>query len=107
MSQISIGFQFGGQAYSQIVFFKDKRDYDEFTSENFEFGAGASAVALTAGAQAQAGSAGASSSLGSDADSTEQSKAAYRRGMAVMTLAKGGLMYEAVIAGQKYSFRPL
>ena len=107
MTQLSIGFQVGGQAYSQIIFFQDKRSFEEFTSGNFEFSADASAVALTASVQAQAGSTGTSSSLGTDADSTKQNKAKYRKGMAVMTLAKGGLMYEAAIAGQKYSYKKI
>lgn len=107
MSQLSLGFQAGGQAYSQIVFFKDKRAFDEFTSGNFEFGAGASAVAITAAAQAQAGSTGVSSSVGTDADSTKQNKAIYRKGMAVMTLAKGGLMYEAPLQGKNMTISPL
>jgi uncharacterized membrane protein len=50
MTQVSFGLQAGGQAYSQIIFFEDKRAFDEFTSGNFEFGAGVSAVAITAGA---------------------------------------------------------
>jgi lipid-binding SYLF domain-containing protein len=54
----SIGFQIGGEAFSQIIFFEDKRAYDEFTSGNFEFDATAQAVVITAGAQAQAGTAG-------------------------------------------------
>lgn len=107
MTQLSIGFQAGGQAYSQIIFFQDKRAFDEFTSGNFEFGAGASAVALTIAAQAQAGTSGVSSSAGTDAEATKQNKANYVKGMAVMTLAKGGLMYEAAIAGQKYNYKPL
>lgn len=106
VSQLSVGFQAGGQAYSQIIFLKDKRAFDEFTSGNFEFGAGASAVAITAAVQAQAGSTGVSSSVGTDANSTKQNKAKYRKGMAVMTLAKGGLMYEAALAGQKYNYTP-
>jgi lipid-binding SYLF domain-containing protein len=57
MTQITVGLQLGGQAYSQIIFFQDKRAFDEFTSGNFEFGAQATAVAITAGAQAQAGTA--------------------------------------------------
>jgi len=107
MSQLSFGFQLGGQVYSQIVFFQDKRSFDEFTSGNFEFSADASAVALTAAAQAQAGSSGISSSQGTDADSTNQNKAIYHKGMAVMVLTKGGFMYEAVLAGQKYSYKAL
>src|SRR3984957_4754761 len=55
MSQVSVGFQAGGKAYSQIIFFEDKRSMDEFESGNFEFAAGASAVAITAGASARAG----------------------------------------------------
>jgi len=47
MTQVSVGFQAGGQAYSQIVFFQDKRAFDEFTSHDFEFGADANAVAIT------------------------------------------------------------
>lgn len=104
MTQLSIGFQLGGQVYSQIVFFQDKRSFDEFTTGNFEFSAGASAVALTVAAQAQAGSSGVSSSQGTDSNSTKQNKAKYHKGMAVMTLTKGGLMYEAALAGQKYSY---
>lgn len=51
MSQVSYGLQLGGQSYSQIIFFKDDRAYNDFSSGNFEFGAQASAVALTAGLQ--------------------------------------------------------
>src|SRR5215831_12200328 len=58
MTQVTVGFQFGGQAYSQIIFFEDKRAFDEFTSGHFEFGAQATAVAITAGASAQAGTGG-------------------------------------------------
>ena len=60
MTQLTIGFQLGGQAFSQIIFFEDKRAYEEFISGNFEFGAQASAVAITARAQARAGTTGAS-----------------------------------------------
>jgi lipid-binding SYLF domain-containing protein len=105
MAQVSIGFQFGGQAYSQIIFFEDKRAYDEFTSGEFEFGAGASAVAITAGVQAQSGTTGTQASLGTGADHSKATATNYTNGMAVLTLAKGGLMYEAVLAGQKYKFK--
>lgn len=104
MTQVSFGFQLGGQVYSQIVFFQDKRSFEEFTSGNFEFSAGASAVALTAAAQAQLGSSGISSSQGTDSSSTKQNKSIYHKGMAVLLLTKGGLMYEAALAGQKYSY---
>src|SRR5512145_1344356 len=62
LTQLSIGLQAGAQAYSEIIFFEDKRAFDEFSSGNFEFGAQASAVAITAGASVQLGSTGASAS---------------------------------------------
>ncbi len=61
MVQVSVGFQLGGQVYSQIIFFENESSFKEFTSGNFEFGADASAVAITASVQAQAGTKGASS----------------------------------------------
>lgn len=106
MTQLSIGWQLGGQAYSQIIFFEDKRAYTEFTSGNFEFGAQASAVAITAGAQAQAGTGGATASASPGGSAGAQAKTNYHKGMAVFTRAKGGLMYEAAIGGQKFSFKP-
>ena len=85
LTQVSIGFQLGGQAFVEIIFFKDKHTLNDFTDGNFELGAQASAVALKAGVSA-------------DAD--------YSNGVAVFTAPKQGLMYEAVIAGQKFSFDP-
>jgi lipid-binding SYLF domain-containing protein len=105
MTQLSIGFQLGAQGYSQIVFFEDKRAFDEFTSGDFEFGAQASAVAITAGASASASTAGASAGAsGGKRDATTVGD--YHKGMAVFTVAKGGLMYEASVAGQKFSYTP-
>ena len=107
MTQLTIGWQLGGQAYSQIIFFEDKRAYQEFTSGNFEFGAQASAVAITAGAQAQAGTTGAAASASPGGSAGKQAATKYQKGMAVFTRAKGGLMYEAAIGGQKFSFEPI
>jgi len=102
MGQITIGFQLGGQAYSQIILFKNADTYNEFTRGEFEFGADATAVALTYGAQAGAGTKGASASAGDT-----KAVGMWKRGMAVFTLAKGGLMYEASIGGQKFNFKAL
>ena len=102
----SIGWQLGGQAFSQMIFFKDKRAYDEFTSGNFEFDATASAVAITAGAQAKAGTEGASAGASAGPATGAQAKTSYHKGMVVFTHAKGGLMYEASIGGQKFTFKP-
>jgi lipid-binding SYLF domain-containing protein len=104
MNQVSVGLQFGGQAYSQIIFLEDKRAFDESTSGNFEFGAQATAVALTAGASAQAGTGGTSAGA-SGSQSHANTSGSYQKGMAVFTVAKGGLMYEASIGGQKFSYR--
>jgi len=104
LTQVSIGFQAGGQAYSQIVFFEDERAYREFTSGEFGFGAGVSAVAITAAASATASTTGNSAGVsGGKKDATTTGE--YFKGMAVFTIAKGGLMYEAALAGQKFSFR--
>jgi lipid-binding SYLF domain-containing protein len=102
----TIGFQLGGQAFSQIIFFKDKRAYEDFTSGNFEFDAGASAVAITAGAQAKAGTEGATAGASAGPRTGVQAKTEYRKGMAIFVHTKGGLMYEATIGGQKFSFKP-
>ena len=107
VTEVSIGFQAGGQAYRQIILFENKAAYDNFTSGNFEFDASASAVALKASAQADAGSTGTSASAGdkkSAGAAGDQTAAGYRKGLLVFTIAKGGLMYEASIGGQKYSF---
>ena len=101
---VTIGFQAGGQAFSQIIFFKDQGAYKNFTSGNFEFDAQASAVAITASAQASAGTTGTGASAGAGGTAGEQAETAYRKGMLVFTIAKGGLMYEASIGGQKFSF---
>jgi lipid-binding SYLF domain-containing protein len=101
----TIGFQFGGQAFREIIFFKDKRAYREFTSGSFEFDASASAVAITAGAQAKAGTEGATAGANAGHSSGRQAKASYYKGMAVFVHTIGGLMYEAAIGGQKFSFK--
>jgi lipid-binding SYLF domain-containing protein len=107
LTKISIGFQAGGQAFSQIIFFQDKRAYDEFTSGQFAFDAQASAVAITAGVQAQAGSTGATAGASAGPKTAAHAETSYHKGMAIFVQAKGGLMYEAAIAGQKFSFKPL
>jgi lipid-binding SYLF domain-containing protein len=106
MSQLSAGLQAGGKAYSQIIFFEDRRALDEFESGKFEFSAGASAVAITAGAGASAGTAGATAGASGTVNNATTAGSAYNKGMAVFTVAKGGLMYAATIAGQKFSYVP-
>ena len=106
MSQLSIGFQAGGQGYSQIIFFQDKRALDEFRSGNFEFGANVNAVVITAAASGTASTAGASAGAsGGKKDATTAGE--YHKGMAVFQIVKGGLMYEASVSGQKFSYKPL
>ncbi|APV50158.1 hypothetical protein BWI17_10965 [Betaproteobacteria bacterium GR16-43] len=105
MTQLSVGLQLGGQGYSQIVFFQDERSYKEFTGGNFEFGAEASAVAITAAASAK-GSTGGSSAGASAGKNDAVAAGKYNKGMATFTIAKGGLMYEASISGQKFKYKP-
>jgi lipid-binding SYLF domain-containing protein len=103
MTQLSVGAQLGGQAFSEMIFLQDKRALDEFTKGEFEFNAEASAVAITAGASAQAGTTGAAAGKSVTTDRAEV-VGGYRSGMAIFTIAKGGLMYEAAVAGQKFDF---
>ncbi len=84
--QVTIGLQLGGQAYSEVVFFKTVAALENFKSGRLKLDAQASAVALTARASADL---------------------AYREGVAIVTMAKGGLMYEASVGGQKFSFQPI
>ena len=102
----SIGFQAGGQAYSQIIFFQDERAFKDFTSGNFEFDAGVSAVAVTAGVQAKAGTEGMTAGASAGPATGTQAITNYHKGMAVFIHAKGGLMYEATVGGQKFSYTP-
>lgn len=105
VTQLTVGFQAGGQAYSQIVFFEDERAFKEFTNGNFEFGADVGAVAITAAAGAKAGTTGAAAGAsGGKKDATTAGK--YYKGLAVFTIVKGGAMYEASVGGQKFSYKP-
>jgi len=81
MTQVTVGFQAGGQAYSEVIFFQDADAFNRFTGDKFEFSAQASAVAITEGGSI-------------DVD--------YRDGILIFTHAKGGLMYEASVGGQKF-----
>ena len=83
LSQVTVGFQLGGQVYAQFVFFEDETSLGHFQRGNFEMGAQASAVAVTLGASADAN---------------------YDSGVAVFTNVSGGLMYEATISGQKFKY---
>jgi lipid-binding SYLF domain-containing protein len=105
MTQISIGFQLGGQAYSQIIFFEDKRAYDEFTHGNFEFDASASAVAITSGAQASAGTTGSTAGASAGPATGKQATTSYYKGTSIFVHTKGGLMFKAAVGGQKFSFK--
>jgi len=106
MTQVSVGLQVGGEAYSQMIFFEDKRSFDEFTSGNFEFDAGASAVAIKAAASSSAGTTGATAETsGQNGDATTHAGGFYK-GVAVFTIIKGGAMAAAAVAGQKFSYKP-
>jgi lipid-binding SYLF domain-containing protein len=103
MNQVSVGFQAGGEAYSEIIFFKDKEALDGFTSGNFEFSADAGAIAITASADLSIATTG--TDAGASVEKHDAATAGeFRHGMAVFTIAKGGLMYNATVAGQKFSY---
>ena len=104
MTQVSVGLQAGGQGYSEIIFFQDKRALSEFTSGNFEFGAGVEAVAITAAASAETGTTG-SEAAASGGKKDAKTKGAYHKGMAVFTITKGGLIAGASVSGQKFKYK--
>ena len=83
MKQVTVGFQFGGQAYREVIFFESKEALDQFKGGNFELSAQASAVAANKGASADV---------------------KYRNGIMIFTQEKGGLMYEASVGGQKFGY---
>lgn len=84
LTQVSIGFQAGGQAYREIIFFETDEDLSRLKANKAEFSAQVSAVALASGASADA---------------------KYTEGVLVFTQAKAGLMYEASVGGQKFKFK--
>jgi lipid-binding SYLF domain-containing protein len=85
LTQVTIGFQLGGQTYSELVCFETSDALEAFKKGKFALSAQASAVAAASGASANA---------------------KYQLGVAVFTLAKNGLMYEASVGGQKFKFKP-
>jgi lipid-binding SYLF domain-containing protein len=108
MAQVTIGFQLGAQAFSQIIFFEDQASLNDFTSGNFEFSADASAVAITAAAGASANTGGGTTAgVSGGKNNADTTSLGYRKGMAIFTVAQGGLMYQATLGGQKYSYDAL
>jgi lipid-binding SYLF domain-containing protein len=107
VGQVSVGFQAGGKAYSQIIFFEDERAVSEFESGNFEFAAGVSAVAITAAAGGSAGTTGNSAGVSGGKNDATTASTGFQKGMIVFTVAKGGLMFAAAVAGQKFSYTPI
>jgi lipid-binding SYLF domain-containing protein len=104
MTQATIGFQIGGEGFSQVVFFQDKRALAEFINGGFEFGADVHAVALTAAAGASANTAGNSADASGGKNNANIGSGGYNKGMATFTITKGGLMAEASVGGQKFSY---
>jgi lipid-binding SYLF domain-containing protein len=86
MTQVTVGAQAGGQAYHEVIFFENKAALDHFKESKTEFSAGVSAVAAKAGASADA---------------------KYREGVVVYTEEIGGLMLEASVGGQKFTYKSI
>jgi lipid-binding SYLF domain-containing protein len=84
MIQVSAGFQFGGQAYREVIFFENKDALDRFKDNKLEFTGQFSAIAVKEGASANV---------------------KYREGVMVFTQGKDGLMLEAALGGQKFTYK--
>jgi lipid-binding SYLF domain-containing protein len=85
LSQATIGAQLGGQTYSELVVFETEQALNDFKGNNYAFDAQASAVAAKAGAS---------------------NTARYSNGVAIFTMPQGGLMFEASVGGQRFTFQP-
>ena len=107
MTQVSAGVQAGGQAYSEILFFEDERALRQFMSGHFELGADVGAVAITASVEASATTGVGASATASGSQDDAATAGAYHHGVAIFTVAKGGAMYEAAVAGQKFSYKSI
>jgi len=107
MKKISLGFQIGAQMFSQIIFFQDKKAYEDFTTQRFAFDGSFSAVMLTLGTQAQAGTRGSSASASIGPATGIQAETEYHNGMVVFIHTLGGLMYEMALSGQNFTFTPI
>jgi lipid-binding SYLF domain-containing protein len=86
MVQVTVGAQAGGQGYREVVFFENQDALDRFMQNKVEFSGQASAIAVTSGAS---------------------SNANYRNGVVVFSQEKGGLMLEASLGGQKFTYKSL
>jgi len=84
LTQLTVGLQLGGQAYTEVIFFETDKSLADFKKGEFAMAAQVSAVIAAAGASANA---------------------KYVEGVSVFTLAKGGLMAEASVGGQKFSYQ--
>ena len=107
MTKLTVGFQWGAQVFSEIIFLQDKRAYEEFTSGTYEFDTSVSAIVITASAQAQAGTSGNTASASAGPSTGVQAETGYNKGMSIFVHAQGGLMYEAAIGGQKFKFESI
>ena len=85
MEQATVGAQIGGQSFAEVIAFENEDALTRFTSNRLELTAQVSAVALKSGAAASA---------------------KYTNGVAVFTHVKGGLMAEAALGGQRFTFTP-
>jgi len=103
----SIGFQAGGEAFSEIIFFKDQSAYNEFISGNFEFDVTAQAIAITVGAEVQGGTTGVSAGASAGPKSDVQANPKYYKGTITFVHPMGGLMYELSLGGQKFSYEAI
>jgi len=84
LSQATIGFQLGGQTYTEILVFQNANALDKFRRGNYQFSSQATAVALKSG---------------------EGTNAKFEDGVAVFTMAESGLMLEAAVGGQKFTYQ--
>jgi lipid-binding SYLF domain-containing protein len=106
LTQVSLGLQVGAETFTEIIFFKDKRAFEDFSAGNFGLAADVTAVVITAGASGEAADNTGSTAGASGGQKDATTTGGYNRGVAVFTIIRGGAMLQAAVGGQKFSYKP-
>lgn len=86
LKKVDVGFQIGGQAIIEVIFFEDAEALTEFKTDEFTFSGEISATAVKTGVA---------------------EKLDYSKGVIVITMPKAGLMADVSVGGQRFKYTPM
>jgi len=86
LKKVDVGFQIGGQAVTEVIFFETQVAVDEFKTGDFEIAGEVAAVAIKEGAS---------------------EKLNYDDNVLVVAMPKAGLMADVSVGGQKFNYTPM